>query len=150
MSELKDDGETTVEDWLEKCVPFTGFEKDLPVGVIGLPNGIDILDLVKSVVVFDDNTEDGLGEVKVADLKKGMKLASANLWEKRVAAVGSNIRIVDADGGTQLTRFPVEGSNMGSWFESIGVNGLPRHTDGLAMWAINRLRMKINGGGVHF
>jgi len=147
-----DDEPTNVDgDYLEKCVPWTGEEKDLPLGVIGLPQGIDILDLIKSVTVFDDNTETGLAVVKASVIKKGMKLANAALWEPRIEAIGlAGIRIIDPDGGQHLTRFPVEGSSIGSWWASVGVDGLPRHTDGLAMWAIRRLRMKINGGGVHF
>ena len=138
-------------DYLEKCVPWTGEEKDLPTGVIGLPAGIDVLDLVKTVAVFDDSTETGLAEIKPAEVKKGMKLANAKMWESRIEAIGpAGIRIIDPDGGQHLTRFPVEGSSVGSWWASVGVDGLPRHTDGLAMWAIRRLRMKIMGGGVQF
>ena len=141
------DEDSTIDEtnWLEKCVPWTGLERDLPLGVIGLPQGINVVDLVKSVTIFDDNTESGLAEIKPADIKAGMKLASAKMWESRIEAIGaSGIRIVDPDGGRQLTRYP-------EWYESLSADGVnPRHTDGLAMWAVRKLRTKMAGPGVHF
>lgn len=131
------------DDWMEHCVPWTGLERDLPLGVIGLPETINILDLVKSVTVFDDDTESGLKEIKPSEVKKGMKLAGAKMWESRINAVGAaGIRIVDPDGGKQKTRR--------QWYESLSVDGVNRrHTDGLAMFALRKLRTKIVGEGIH-
>jgi hypothetical protein len=138
-----DDSIIDESNWLERCVPWTGLERDLPAGVIGLPQGINVLDLVKSVTIFDDNTESGLAEIKPKDVTKGMKLANCKMWESRIEAIGAaGIRIIDPDGGRQLTRYP-------EWYESLSADGVnPRHTDGLAMWAIRKLRMKIAGPGV--
>jgi hypothetical protein len=135
--------EEIVDNWLDKCVPWTGLERDLPLGVIGIPETINILDLVKSVTVFDDDTESGLKEIKPSQVKKGMKLAGAKMWETRIHAIGAgSIRIVDPDGGKQKTRE--------QWYHSLSVDGAnARHTDGLAMFAVRKLRMEIMGKGIH-
>lgn len=142
--EIQHDGEKQLDDdWMEHCVPWTGLERDLPLGVIGLPQTINILDLVKSVTIFDDDTENGLREIKPSEVKTGMKLAGAKMWESRINAVGAaGIRIVDPDGGKQKTRK--------QWYESLSVDGINRrHTDGLAMFALRKLRTKVVGEGIH-
>ena len=137
---------TTIEDdYLEHCVPWTGIERDRAVGVIGLPAGVDILDLIKTVTVLDRNRRERLQlEIVPDQLTKSMKPIAATLLEDAIEAMGSaSIRIIDPDGGAQLTRR--------QWYDALSADGVsPRHTDGLAMWAVNRLQMKINGGGVHF
>jgi hypothetical protein len=126
------------EDWLPQCIPFTGVGADQTTGVIGLPADIFVEDLVKTVVVFDDNTEDGLAEIKKADLKKGMKIANIKFWEKRIPA---DVQVVDEVG---------KAMSREAWFHSISpVTGKERQTDGLAIWAAKKLNIKVNGGGVH-
>ena len=95
---------TEDDDYLEHCVPWTGIEKDLPTGVIGLPPATNIIDLIKRVVVFDDNSDTGLAEIKPSDLKAGDKPVGAKMWEDRITAIGARIRIIDPNGGAQLTR----------------------------------------------
>jgi len=135
---------TIEDDYLEHCVPWTGIEKDRAAGVIGLPAGVDILDLIKTVTVLDPTVESGFMEIVPDQLTKSMKPIAATLFEDAIEAMGSaSIRIIDPDGGAQLTRR--------QWYDALSADGVsPRHTDGLAMWAVNRLQMKINGGGVHF
>jgi hypothetical protein len=126
-------------DWLDGCIPFTGVGADQTTGVIGLPEGIFVEDLVKTVIVFDDNTEDGLVEIKKTDLKAGMKIANIKFWEARIPA---DVLVVDAIGNSMSRE---------AWFHSISpITGEERQTDGLAIWAAKKLRMKSNGGGIHF
>ena len=125
-------------DWLDGCIPFTGVGADQTTGVIGLPEGIFVEDLVKTVIVFDDNTEDGLAEIKKADLKPEMKIANIKFWEARIPA---DVLVVDAIGNSMSRE---------AWFHSISpATGEERQTDGLAIWAAKKLRMKIDGKGVH-
>lgn len=125
------------EDWLAGCIPFTGVGADQTTGVIGLPSGIFVEDLVKSVIIFDDGTEDGLREIKKADLKKTDKIANLKFWEARIPA---GVLVVDAN-GVAMSRE--------AWFNSLSpVTGEPRHTDGLAIWAAKKLRLMQTGGGV--
>lgn len=135
---------STPGNFLEFCVPWTGFEKDLPVGVIGIPNTINILQLVKNVIIFDDDTEDGLRTIKVKDVQEGMSIVNCELWNSRIEAMNINsIKIKDPNGGKEL--------NMWEWYNSISADGKnPRHTNGLAMWALNKLRSKSSGPGVKF
>lgn len=125
-------------DWLDGCIPFTGIGADQTDGVIGFPEDIFVEDLVKTVIVFDDSTEDGLAEIKKADLKPGMKIANVKFWEARIPA---DVQVVDAIGNSMSRE---------AWFHSISpVTGQERQTDGLAIWAATKMRIKINGGGVH-
>lgn len=141
-------GIITAENFLEKCVPWTGFEKDLPAGVIGLPNTINILQLVKNVTIFDDNTDSGVRTIKYTELAKemeknpGMSVVNCEMWDERIKRMGINsIKITDPDGGKQLTMF--------DWFNSISEDGInKRQTNGLAMWALNKIRSKVSGPGV--
>ena len=132
------------DDYLEHCVPWTGIERDRPVGVIGLPANVDVIKLIETVTVLDENAESGIAEIKPSQVVEGMSPNAAKMWEDAIEAMGSaSIRIIDPDGGAQLTRR--------QWYDALSADGVcPRHTDGLAMWAVNRLQMKINGGGVHF
>lgn len=141
--------EVDIEDWLPRCVPFNGIEADVPAGIIGLPEGIFIEDLIKEVIIFDNDTEDGLKTLKVTNavpltdmVKPGMKVANLKFWETRIATMlqGSGPWIIDAD-GNKMTRK--------EWFDSISpVTGEPRHTDGLALRAMAKLNWLTTGGGV--
>lgn len=129
-------------NWLEKCVPFEGIEADIPDGIIGLPAGIFAEELIKSVIVFDDNTEDGLAEIKRVDLKGNEDIVNVKFWEARIAALltGSGIWIVDVN-GKKMSRE--------DWFNSISpVTGVARQTDGLAIFAMKKLNWLSTGGGV--
>ena len=130
------------ENWLGDCIPFTGIEADIPDGVIGLPAGIFAETLVKSVVVFDDNAETGLAEIKRVDLKGDEKIVNVKFWEGRIKELltGSGIWIVDAN-GKKMSRE--------EWFNSISpVTGLARQTDGLAIFAMKKINWLATGGGV--
>ena len=127
---------------MEGCIPFTGIEADIPDGVIGLPAGIFAETLIKSVVVFDDNTETGLAEVKRVDLKGDEKIVNVKFWEERINEMltGSGIWIVDAN-GKKMSRE--------DWFNSLSpITGKPRQTDGLAIFAMKKLNWLATGGGV--
>jgi hypothetical protein len=128
---------TEDKDWLGNCIPFTGVGADQTTGVIGLQSGVFVEDLVKSVIIFDDETEDGLREIKKKDLKKDDKIANLKFWEARVPP---GVLVVDVN-GKAMTRE--------AWFYSISpVTGVSRQTDGLAIWASKKLRRSQTGGGV--
>ncbi len=131
------------EDWLPHCVPFSGIEADQPTGILGLPAGIFAEDLVKEVIIFDDNTEDGLRTVKKTEITPDMKIANLKFWEARIASLieASGIWVVDVDGKKMSRK---------EWFDSISpITGEPRHTDALAIWAMRKLYRGQTGGGVH-
>lgn len=129
------------EDWLEHCVPWTGLERDLPAGVLGIPQTINILDLILSVTILDVQHHQ-LATIDPSLVKPGMKIANCTMWEDGIKEIGpDSIRIVDPDGGQQLTRK--------QWYDSLSADGVnPRHTDGMAMMALRKLRSKISGPGV--
>jgi hypothetical protein len=125
------------EDWLGGCIPFAGIGVDQTTGVIGLPANIFVEDLVKSVIIFDDETEDGLKTILKKDLKKTDKIANLKFWEARIPA---GIQVIDVNG---------KAMSREDWYNSLSpVTGEPRHTDGLAIWAAKKLRTMQTGGGV--
>jgi hypothetical protein len=135
------------EDWLPQCVPFTGVGADQTTGVEGLPADVFVEDLVKTVIVFDDNTEDGLAEIRKSELAElakkiapeKVKIANIKFWEARIPA---DVLVIDALG---------KAMSREAWFHSISpVTGEERKTDGLAIWAAKKMRLITNGGGVHF
>lgn len=131
------------DDYLEHCVPWTGPEKDLPAGIVGMPAGIFITDLIKSVTVIDPQSETGLNVIPYENVKHDMKIINVKLNEEVIKEIdpdGRIIMLVDPDGGKHITRE--------EWFNTPARNGNPRETDGLALWAATRIYLKARGGGV--
>jgi hypothetical protein len=128
------------DGWLDQCVPFTGVGVDQTLGTDGLPDGIFVEDLVRSVVIFDDNTKDGLREVSKAEFRNMGKIAQIANVKFFEARVPDGLQVKDVN-GKAWTR---EG-----WYNSISpITKKPRHTDGLAIWAAKKLRLIQTGGGV--
>lgn len=127
-------------NWLE-CIPFTGYEKRFPDGVI-LPPGIrDVTSLIKSVTVLDAESEEGFRTLKKGEVTKDMEIISVQLNEKSIALIAGQagadseaILIVDPNGGTKYTRL--------GWYDNHG------HSDGLAMVAAVRFLSRLKGPGV--
>ena len=134
------DSEVEGEDWLEHCVPWTGFERDLPVGIIGIPNTMNVFSFIKSVTIFDDDVEGGVRTgVKLKDLVPGMQVSDAELWTKRLEPFLTIIRVVEADGGAKKT--------LEEWYNTISADGVtPRHTNGLTMYALTKIRASLASG----
>jgi hypothetical protein len=135
------EGQTQIEDPdgnFLPCIPWTGFEKDLPAGGI-LPAGIMITDLVRWYIILDAQSDEGFKLVKPDEVTKNMKLINAVINEGSIRALGGSdsrrILITDPDGGKKLTRM--------QWYNA------HCHSDGLALWAIRNKRMELFGGGVH-
>lgn len=127
-------------NWLE-CIPWTGFEKDFPVGVILPPSIRDVTRLIKSVTILDAEIDEGFKIIKKSEVTVDMDILNVQLNENSIAMiVGSAgadseaIVIVHPNGGKQYTRL--------GWYNNV------KHTDGLAMWAATRLRSHLIGPGV--
>ncbi len=129
-------------DWLE-CIPWTGYEKRLPVGAT-LPPGIrDVTNLIKSVTVLDAESDEGYKVLKKKDVTNDMEIIAVQLNENSVAMIlgpeGANsktILITDPDNGKQYTRM--------EWYNTHD------KSDGLGMVAGTRFIRDIRGPGVHF
>jgi hypothetical protein len=127
-------------NWLE-CIPWTGYEKDFPVGVI-LPPGIrDVTKLIKSVTILDAEIDEGFRVIKKSEATADMDIINVQLNENSIAMIvgseGANstaIVIVHPNGGKQHSRL--------KWWNDV------HHTDGLAMWAGTRFRRHLIGSGV--
>jgi hypothetical protein len=123
------------------CVPFTGFEKDFPIGVILPPSIRDVTKLIKFVTILDAESDEGFKVIKKNEVTADMDILSVQLNENSIAMIvgpqGADselIVLVHPVGGKQFTRL--------GWFENV------KHTDGLAMWAATRLRRHLIGSGV--
>ncbi len=124
-----------------ECVPWTGFEKDFPVGVI-LPPGIrDVTKLIKSVTILDAEIDEGFRVIKKSEATADMDIINVQLNENSIAMIvgpqGSDselIVLVHPNGAKQYTRL--------GWYNNV------KHTDGLAMWAGTRFRRNLIGSGV--
>jgi hypothetical protein len=126
-----------------ECVPWTGLEKDTPAGVNGLPADVFITDLITAVVVIDTTKPEGIAEIPYENVKHDMKIINVKLNEGAINAIdpeGRIIKIVDPDTQKGLTRR--------EWFDTPALDGEPRRTDGLAMWAAVRVNLKARGGGI--
>jgi hypothetical protein len=108
-------------NWLE-CIPFTGPEAQMPLGIIIATPGITIFDLIK------DTKKTATG--KVYDV-----VLDEDLVKEISGADGSGILIADATGHGNMTRQ--------QFYETHG------QRDGLKGWAIRKLYLKEHGGGVH-
>ncbi|MDD1758351.1 MAG: hypothetical protein LUQ22_06425 [Methanotrichaceae archaeon] len=134
-NESGEGGQTTIEDPSGNplpCIPWTGYEKDLPAGGI-LPAGIMITDLVRWYVILDAESEEGVKLEKPKDVTKDSKLINAIMNEGSIRALGGSgskrILIADPDGGRKLTRL--------EWYNA-------HHNDGLALWAVRNKRAALN------
>jgi hypothetical protein len=122
---------SNAENWLE-CIPWTGYGRQFPVGVI-LPPGIkDIRDLIKEVLVLDGESDEGYKRMKKSEVNSNMSIINIQLNENALAMIlgptgadSEAIVIVDPTNGKQYTR-------LGWWKNH-------EHTDGLAMIAYSRL-----------
>ena len=125
------------------CLPWTGYEKNTPVGYI-LPPGIkNITSFIKSVVILEAEVDEGFVIIKKKDVQPGDQIINVQLNENSLAAVlGSNgpdseaIQLIDPVNGAKYTRL--------GWYNNHG------QTDGLAMLAASRLIASLRGPGVHF
>lgn len=123
------EGEDSSGSWLE-CIPWTGQEKDLPLGYNTVVPGLDVMTLIKRVEVLDAEEDAGYREVKRSEVKHGDVIIGAVLNEKSTKKIcdtygGSWIRIKDANSGKNYNRI--------EWKEKFG-------TDGLELLAIRNLR----------
>jgi hypothetical protein len=109
-------------DWIE-CLPFTGPEAQMPLGVIISTPGIMIEDLILDT----KKTKTG----KVYDV-----VLDEDLIKEISGADGTGILIEDATGQGHMTRQ--------QFYDSHG------QRDGLKGWAIRKIYLKEHGGGVHF
>ena len=137
---LKAGDPNNAANWLE-CIPWTGFEKDFPVGVILPPSIRDVTRLIKSVTILDEESDAGFKIIKKSEVIADMDILNVQLNENSIAMIvgpqGSDseaIVLVHPNGGKQFTRL--------GWYDNV------KHTDGLAMWAATRLRRNLIGSGV--
>lgn len=119
----------TGDDWLE-CIPWTGMEKDLPVGYTTKVPGLNIIKFIKSVEILDGESEEGSRFIKMAERKEGDIIIGVKLNEKSIERVVANygpswIVLKHANGGKSYNRL--------AWRDKYG-------TDGLALLAIRNLR----------
>jgi hypothetical protein len=129
------------ENWLE-CIPWLGYEKQFPDGVI-LPPGLrDVTSLIKSVMVLDAESDEGFKILKKKEVTADMEILNVQLNENSIAMIvgpdglnSKTILIIDPDGGKQYTRQ--------EWWDKHG------HSDGLGMIAGNRFRRRVQGAGAH-
>lgn len=122
-------GEDGAGNWLE-CLPWTGQEKDLPLGYTTKVPGLDVMNLIKRVEVMDAEEDAGYREIKKSQMKPGDVVIGAQLNEnttKKIADTygGDWIRLKDANSGKNYSRM--------EWRQKFG-------TDGLELLAIRNLR----------
>ncbi len=127
-------GEDGQQNWLE-CIPWTGQEKDLPLGYTTVVPGLDVMNLIKRVEVMDAEEDAGYRTVKKAEVKKGDVIIGAVLNENTTKKIvetygGSWIRLKDANSGKNYNRM--------EWYNKFG-------TDGLELLAIRNLRNPMTG-----
>jgi len=127
-------------NWLE-CIPFTGYSKRFPDGVIMPPGIKDVTSLIKSVTVLDAESEEGFRVLRKSEVSKDMEIISVQLNEKSIALIAGPagadsdaILIVDPNGGQKYTRL--------GWYDHHG------QSDGLAMVAAVRFLGRLKGPGV--
>jgi hypothetical protein len=138
---LKSGDPSDEKNWLE-CIPWTGYGKQFPVGVI-LPPGIkDITNLIKSVTILDAESDEGFKVLKRREVTADMEVLAVQLNENSIAMiVGSAgadseaIVIIDPTNQKQYTRL--------GWYDNHD------KSDGLAMIAGVRLIRSLRGQGVH-
>jgi hypothetical protein len=109
-------------NWLD-CLPFTGPEAMMPLGVIISTPGITIEDLI----VDTKKTPTGKTFDVILDEEVISEISGPD---------GLGILIVDATGGGNMTRQ--------QFYDSHG------QRDGLKGWAVRHLYLKEHGGGVHY
>ncbi len=139
---LKNGDPANEKNWLE-CIPWTGYEKRLPIGAT-LPPGIrDITNLIKSVMVLDAESDEGFAVLRKREVTADMDIINVQLNENSIAMVAGPagadseaILIIDPDGGKLYTRL--------GWYDNHA------HTDGLGMVAGTRFIRDLRGPGVHF
>ena len=121
---------TTQEvNWLE-CIPWTGMEKDLPVGEQTLIPDFRAVDLVKRWEILDVEEDAGYREVKKAELKPEDKIIGCvineNSFNKVVSTYGPNFfKAANANGGKKYNRW--------EWKEAFG-------SDVLELEALKQIR----------
>ena len=108
---------TVEEDWLE-CVPWTGSEKDLPVGEITTIPNFRAIDLVRRWEVLDVEEDEGFRVVRAAEIKPTDKIIGCQINEKAFAKVvstyGKNFFMAArANGGKKYNRWEWK-ANFGS------------------------------------
>jgi hypothetical protein len=108
-------------NWLE-CLPFTGPEAEMPLGVIITTPGITVEDLIL------DTKKTRTGKVYSVTLDE-------DVIKEISGADGSGILIVDAVGRGNMTRQ--------QFYDTHG------QRDGLKGWALRKIYMNTHGGGVH-
>lgn len=68
-------------EWLE-CIPWTGSEKDLPVGEVTTVPDFRAMDLVRRWEVLDVEEDEGFRTVKYSELKPTDKIIGCQMNEK--------------------------------------------------------------------
>ena len=96
-------------NWLE-CIPWTGSEKDLPVGEVTTIPNFRALDLVRRWEVLDVEEESGFRTVKRAEIGPNDKIIGCvineNAFNKVVETYGQNFfKAARANGGKQFNRW---------------------------------------------
>jgi len=126
-----------IEKWLP-CLPWTGEERDLPLGGISKIPGFDPVMLVNRWEVLDAESEAGSRLVKAAELKPKDLIIGARINERSVLELVSTygprfIVLAEADPGLEI-----EGAKKltrEEWHAKYG-------TDGLALWALRNKRFQ--------
>ena len=111
----------TEEDWND-CIPFTGPEAMMPLGVLIMTPGITIEDLI----VDTKKTPTG----KVFDV-----ILDEEIISEISGPDGKGILIADATGKGNMTRQEFYDTHS--------------QMDGLKSWAIRKLYINEHGGGIH-
>lgn len=99
----------TDTNWLE-CIPWTGSEKDLPVGEVTTVPNFRAMDLVRRWEILDVEEDEGFRTVKFSELKPNDKIIGCqineNSFNKVVSTYGQNFFMAArANGGKKYNRW---------------------------------------------
>lgn len=115
-TELAAANKAVESEWLE-CIPWTGQEKDLPVGEVIIVPNFRAMDLVKRWEVLDVEEDAGFRTVKFSEIKPTDKIIGCvineNSFDKVVSTYGKNFfKATRAGNGKMFNRW--------EWKEAFG------------------------------